>query len=153
MSAILHRKLYEAYYAARKNKRLKNEQLQFEIRHEKEIYHLYQDIMNRCYEPLPTRVFVTHKPVIREIFAPRFRDRLVHHLIYGYLYEYLDRYFIYDSYSCRVGKLPISCERFVGRVRSVEKSRVADCYRTKKAYGLTITSCRKPTHRCPFLSL
>lgn len=104
MSAILHRKLYEAYYAARKNKRLKNEQLQFEIRHEKEIYHLYQDIMNRCYEPLPTRVFVTHKPVIREIFAPRFRDRLVHHLIYGYLYEYLDRYFIYDSYSCRVGR-------------------------------------------------
>jgi retron-type reverse transcriptase len=32
------------------------------------------------------------------------RDRLLHHAIYRILYPYFDRFFIYDSYSCRVGK-------------------------------------------------
>ena len=44
------------------------------------------------------------KPVVREIFAASFRDRVVHHLVFDLVYEWWDRHFIEDSYSCRVGK-------------------------------------------------
>ncbi|MGQ1929675.1 reverse transcriptase domain-containing protein [Ornithobacterium rhinotracheale] len=104
MSKILHRRLYEAYYSARKNKRTKAEQLSFEKHYECMLYKLYTEIINKTYKALPSRVFVIKKPVLREIFAPQFRDRVVHHLIYNYIYQYLDKKFIYDSYSCREGK-------------------------------------------------
>lgn len=68
------------------------------------LYKLYTEIINKTYKALPSRVFVIKKPVLREIFAPQFRDRVVHHLIYNYIYQYLDKKFIYDSYSCREGK-------------------------------------------------
>lgn len=104
MSNLLYQNLYRAYFSARKDKRSKPEVLKFELDYESEIEKLYQDIINQKYTPSPTRVFVTHKPVKREIFAPQFRDRVVHHLIYNYIYQYLDAKFIYDSYSCREGK-------------------------------------------------
>lgn len=104
MSNLLYQQLYQAYFAARRNKRTKPEQVRFELHYETEIHELYQEIMDRSYAPLPSKAFVTRKPVDREIFAPRFRDRVVHHLIYQYIYEHLDRQFIYDSYSCRVGR-------------------------------------------------
>lgn len=102
--SMLHQRLYDAYLKARKKKRTKPEQIRFEIKQEKYIYELCQEIEEFRYTPSPMRVFVTKKPVIREIFAPVFRDRVIHHLIYNYIYEYMDRKFIYDSYSCRVGR-------------------------------------------------
>jgi len=41
---------------------------------------------------------------MREIFAADFRDRVVHHLLVGYLEPVYERMFIHDSYACRVGK-------------------------------------------------
>lgn len=42
--------------------------------------------------------------MIREIFAAPFRDRVVHHLLYNFVAAWWDKRFIYDNYSCRVGK-------------------------------------------------
>jgi hypothetical protein len=42
--------------------------------------------------------------VKREIIAADFRDRVVHHFLYNRIYPIFDKKFIYDSYSCRVGK-------------------------------------------------
>lgn len=63
-----------------------------------------RDINGRTYKPSRGIAFITHKPVIREIFAAPFRDRVVHHLLYDYTADWWDRRFIYDNYSCRLGK-------------------------------------------------
>lgn len=128
-SKALYRQLYHAYYTARKHKRRKAEQIAFELNYEQELYDLYEAIMQRTYEPLPSRVFVTKKPVIREIFAPRFRDRVVHHLIYNYIYQHLDRQFIYDCYSCRVGKGTLfGIDRAQKMLRRATKNYTQDAY-------------------------
>jgi hypothetical protein len=43
-------------------------------------------------------------PIKREIIAADFRDRVIHHFLYNRIYPIFDRKFIYDCYSCRVGK-------------------------------------------------
>lgn len=129
MSKLLYQQLYKAYFAARRNKRTKPEQIRFEVNYETEITQLYQDIIQRNYAPLPSKVFVTRKPVDREIFAPRFRDRVVHHLIYQYIYKHLDQKFIYDSYSCRVGKGTLfGIERAKGFLRKATANYTQDAY-------------------------
>lgn len=40
----------------------------------------------------------------RDIHKASVRDRIVHHALYRALYPYFDKYFIYDSYSCRLNK-------------------------------------------------
>lgn len=102
--SVLLQNLYKAYYSARRQKRNKPEVVRFELEYEKHLYDLYHDIIEQKYIPQPARAFIVKKPVDREIFAPTFRDRVVHHLIYHYIYDYMDKKFIYDSYSCRVGK-------------------------------------------------
>ncbi|MEI6389433.1 MAG: reverse transcriptase/maturase family protein, partial [Spirochaetota bacterium] len=49
-------------------------------------------------------MFIVEKPVKREIFAAGFSDRIVHHVLINRLNPYFEKAFIYDSYSCRVGK-------------------------------------------------
>lgn len=56
------------------------------------------------------------------------RDRLAHHAIYRILYPYFDRKFIYDSYSCRVGKgTHKALERFEIFARKVSKNNTRTC--------------------------
>lgn len=125
----LYRNLFAAYYSARKHKRNKKSQLSFEFNFESNLVDLYQDIVSFNYEPLPPNVFVTRHPVIREIFAPQFRDRIVHHLIYDYIYHHLDRKFIYDSYSCRRGKgTGFGVKRVERFMRSVSRNYTQDAY-------------------------
>ena len=100
--AVLLRK---AYYDARKNgKRMTHDEQDFEENEDINLKLLLDDIMSRRYRPSRGTVHIINKPVKREIFAAPFRDRIVHHLIYNLVYSWWDRHFIYDSYSCRVGK-------------------------------------------------
>lgn len=96
--------LFEAYRDARKNKRTKRTQVAFEFEHEKKLMRLHKSILNRRYKPLRSTAFISTKPVIREVFAAHFQDRVVHHLIFKYLSPVFERLFIEDSYSCRKGK-------------------------------------------------
>lgn len=93
-----------AYHDARTNKRGTSSQLSFEIRLEDNLVELHQAILERTYLPSPCMCFMTRDPVLREIFASPFRDRVVHHLLFNYLEPMLEPLFIYDSYSCRIGK-------------------------------------------------
>ena len=102
-SILLH-DLFEAYFKARKNKRNKKDQVEFELNFESSLMRLHKQIVQREFKPQNYTAFVNKKPVIREVFAPSFRDRVVHHLLYKYLSEIFEPYFINDSYSCRVGK-------------------------------------------------
>lgn len=96
--------LFVAYYDARHNKRNTLNQLIFEEHMEENLFQLYDELIADTYTISPSICFIIKDPVKREIFASSFRDRVVHHLIYNYLYDHLDRHFIYDSYSCRKRK-------------------------------------------------
>lgn len=96
--------LMEAYYEARKHKLGTIDEITFERNLAENIYHLTIEIVTKSYAPSPGIAFIVEKPVIREILAATFRDRVVHHYIYNHIAGWWDRRFINDSYSCRVGK-------------------------------------------------
>lgn len=96
--------LHLSYLHARKNKRNTHNQLRFEMHQEEGLIKLAKAIYERKYFPKPSIAFIIHKPVMREIFAADFTDRIIHHLLYRCLYPIIDRKLINDTYSCRVGK-------------------------------------------------
>jgi len=100
----LFSELYKAYRDARRNKRNTLNQLKFERNLERELLSLERELQNFNYELRPSVCFINELPVKREIIAADFRDRVVHHFLYNRIYSIFDRKFIYDSYSCRVGK-------------------------------------------------
>lgn len=96
--------LHVSYLQARKNKRNTHNQLQFELCQEERLLQLAMAIYERRYIPKACIAFIIHKPVMREIFAADFTDRVVHHLLYRCIYPIIDKKLINDTYSCRVGK-------------------------------------------------
>jgi len=96
--------LHKAYMDARRHKRNTINQLKFERRLEAELLSLERELSSRTYEIKPSVCFINELPVKREIIAADFRDRVVHHFLYNRIYHIFDKLFIYDSYSCRVGK-------------------------------------------------
>lgn len=96
--------IFRAYKDARKNKRNKRASLEFEYNHESELIDLYHKIIARKYIPKPSIAFLVTKPVIREVFAADFKDRVVHHLIFNHINHIFESEFITDSYSCRKNK-------------------------------------------------
>lgn len=64
--------LFNAYFAARQNKRNTYNQLKFEYSYESNLLLLNDEIINRKYVPLPEMAFIVNKPVKREIFAADF---------------------------------------------------------------------------------
>ena len=83
--------LHLSYLQARKNKRNTQNQIGFEINQEENLAQLATAIYNRNYIPKPFIAFIIQKPVMREIFAADFSDRVVHHLIYRCIYPFIDK--------------------------------------------------------------
>ncbi|NCA81027.1 MAG: RNA-directed DNA polymerase, partial [Sphingobacteriia bacterium] len=121
--------LFAAYYNARQNKRNTINQLKFELNFEREIFKLYNEIETRTYKPLRETAFIINKPLKREIFAADFRDRVVHHLLFGYISPIIEKYLIYDCYSCRRGKgTNAGIRRAASFLRSCSENYQKDCY-------------------------
>lgn len=112
--------LYASYLEARKGgKRKTYDEHRFEINEFENILKLVNVLMISKFEPLRSTAHVIFSPVIREIFAAAFRDRVIHHFIYMMIYDWWDRHFIYDSYSCREGKgTKVGVERLQHHLRS-----------------------------------
>lgn len=97
--------LYIAYLEARRNgKRATANEQKFEANEMENLVMLRDDLLDKTYKPSRGTAHIIHDPVEREIFAAPFRDRIVHHWVYDKIYDWWDRRFIYDSYSCREGK-------------------------------------------------
>jgi len=92
-------KLYVAYNECKKGKKNTHNALTFEIDREKNLLKLLNDLKTRQYKISRYIYFITTVPTAREIFAADFRDRIVHHLVYKELYN-----FISDSYANRIDK-------------------------------------------------
>lgn len=99
------------------------------MNYESKIIELRNDLVNGNYAVSPSICFIIKDPVQREVFAADFRDRIVHHLIYNYIYELFDRHFIYDSYSCRLEKWThFGIKRVEHFLRSCTKNYSRDAY-------------------------
>jgi RNA-directed DNA polymerase len=121
--------LFRAYYDARRNKRSTLSALAFEVDYERNLFELFQEIIERRYEVSPSFCFVSKKPVLREVFAADFRDRVVHHLIYNAVSPIFERRFIHDSYSCRTSKgTSYGIRRVEHFLRSCSRNYQRDCY-------------------------
>lgn len=126
---IKFEELLQAYYDCRSNKRFTANALAFELNYESELIKLLDEINTGVYQPGRSIAFIVHKPVQREIFAADFRDRIVHHLIINKLNHLFERKFIYDSYSCRIGKGTHFAIKRVDRfIRKCSKNYTEDSY-------------------------
>jgi len=134
--------LFKAYYNARKNKRKSPDCLLFEMDYEKNLFQLYQEIINNQYNISRSLCFVSFNPMQREIFAGNFRDRIIHHLIYNALSPFFERLFIYDDYSCRLEKgVSLGIRRLDHFIRACSKNYSQDCWVLKldvKGYFMSI---------------
>lgn len=113
--------LYYSYLEARKGgKRTTHDEHLFEVNTFKNLLVLEKCISSKAYRPSRSAAHIIKNPVIREIFAAPFRDRIVHHLIFNGVYEWWDNHFIYDSYSCRLDKgVLFGIRRLEHHIRSV----------------------------------
>lgn len=76
----------------------------FERHLEDNLFALQDDLEKGQYRHSGYLEFTVQDPKSRLIHKPHVRDRVVHQLLYEYLYKLYDKTFIYDSYSCRIGK-------------------------------------------------
>ncbi len=134
--------LFEAYYAARKNKRSSYSVMEYEVNYESRLIALADRLCDRSYTPKKSICFISFYPVQREVFAANFEDRIVHHLVYNYINHIFEDIFIHDSYSCRKNKGTSSgIKRLKKAIRGASDNYTKDAYVLKldiKGYFMNI---------------
>ena len=139
---VLQLKLWVAYREARLGKRKTKDEQKFEINVDENIKRLRRDLIMRAYYPSRSTAHIIFNPVVREIFAAPFRDRVVHHLIYDDVCKSCDDHFIYDSYSCREGKGTLmGIQRLDHHIRVVSRNYAEEVYIVKfdlKGYFMSL---------------
>ena len=121
--------LYRAYRSCRRRKRHTRQEQEFSIHISSNLPGLRNDLLYGTYRPLPVRSFLIDKPVLREIFAPDFRDRIDQHFIAEKLEPLFERHFILDCYSCRKGKGTLFGIRRLRRfIAQCSANYTRDCY-------------------------
>jgi RNA-directed DNA polymerase len=102
--SVTFRALFAAWRRARQHKVPSNNQLEFETFWIDRLQELEQAIAAGTWSPRPTTCFIATRPKAREIHAPDFSDRVVHHWLVPQLEALWEPRFIHDSYANRVGK-------------------------------------------------
>jgi len=111
---ILHKNIFEkisslenlffAWKEFSRGKRNKSDVREFEFELENNIFQLHRELKNKTYGHFPYSAFSICDPKLRKIHKATVRDRILHHAVFRILYHIFDKNFIFDSYSCRVGK-------------------------------------------------
>jgi len=87
-----------------RNKRKRKDIELFSLHLTDNILALHADLKNKNYKHSPYKAFKINDTKPRDIHKASVQDRILHHAIYRILYPIFDRKFIFDSYSCRIGK-------------------------------------------------
>jgi RNA-directed DNA polymerase len=98
------RPLFDAWRRARRQKVPSHNQLRFDSRWMDGLLELQQQLIDRSWSPRRPTCFIATRPKAREIHAPDFADRVVHHWLVPQLERICEPGFIYDSYANRTGK-------------------------------------------------
>lgn len=109
-----------AYLICRKNKRRSASAAKFERNFEQALLWLEQELKTKTWKPGQYECFVVAEPKCREVWAADFRDRILHHVLVGYLEPTFERQFIFNSYACRKNKGTHRAIRRVGRLISAQ---------------------------------
>jgi len=126
---VSYDELYKAYLDCRKRKRNTRNEIIFEIDENVNLLKLWYEINTFTYLVGNSICFIVKKPVCREIFAADFRDRILHHLFMNRIIKYVEKEFIDDAYSCRVGKgTQYGVKRLYENVKECSDSFTKDCY-------------------------
>lgn len=121
--------LFQAYYQFKKGKKKKLDLQVFERNLEDNLFLLYNSLKNKTYKHRSYEEFYVNDPKRRHIHKASVSDRVLHHLLYQYLYSLFDSSFIYDSYSCRVNKgTHKGVKRLYEFTRKVSKNYTGDCF-------------------------
>lgn len=96
--------LFLAWREFRRGKRDKPDVQEFERNLEDNLFRLHRELNENLYRHGEYQKFTIQDPKFRVIHKARVRDRVVHHAFFRILYSIFDSSFIYDSYSCRLGK-------------------------------------------------
>jgi RNA-directed DNA polymerase len=96
--------LHAAWLEARRGKTPSVNQLRFDADWIAGLLHLQEQINAGAWEPRPSTCFIATRPKAREIHAPDFADRVVHHLVVPRLEALYEPSFIHDSFANRPGK-------------------------------------------------
>lgn len=131
-SLISIENLFQAWKEFKKGKRNKRD-VQFFQRHlEDNLFDLYFALKNKSYKHGGYFEFFVNDPKRRHIHKAEVSDRIVHHLLYKYLYPLFDKTFIYDSYSCRLNKgTHRAVKRLEKYARIVSRNYTQDCWALK----------------------
>ncbi|MBT6400977.1 RNA-dependent DNA polymerase [candidate division WWE3 bacterium] len=96
--------LCAAYRRARLGKQGKPKICEFDFYLEAELNKLEHQLKTNQYQPSSYTHFKVREPKLRQVSAPAFRDRVVHHSLVAEIEPLFDKQFIYDSYACRKNK-------------------------------------------------
>ena len=98
------RDLHRAWQRAKRHKVPSQNQLAFDANWIDGLLDLQEQINAGKWQPRPTTCFIAVKPKARQIHAPDFADRVVHHWLVPQLEAIYERGFIHHSYANRRGK-------------------------------------------------
>ncbi len=122
-------KLLKAWQEFLRDKKDRKDVILFQAKLMDNIFDLHDDLKNKTYIHGEYHAFNISDPKPRIIHKATVRDRLLHHLIYQELYEYFDRKFIYNSYSCRIRKgTHKALNRFREFSSKVSKNNTKTCF-------------------------
>lgn len=121
--------LRRAFREARRHKATTVSCIRCSMEIEEELDLLARSIIDGSYAMRPSLCFIVTNPVLREVIAAEFRDRIVHHYVYDYLNPWLERELIEDSYSCRDGKgTGYGVDRLEHHIRSCSHNYTRECW-------------------------
>jgi hypothetical protein len=101
---LIFSEIYKSYLSCRKGKSKSRGKFEFELKLIENLWDLLNEINSGNYQISKYLCFFAQSPKQREIFAPSFRDRIVHHLVAPYLEAIFEPLSIYDVYNNRKGK-------------------------------------------------
>ena len=127
--SVLLRDLHAAWREARRGKRPSANQLDFDGHWLDGLLTLQARLTYGTWSPAPATCFIAKHPKAREIHAPDFADRVVHHWLVPQLEAIYESAFIHDAFSNRKGKgTHAAVERLKRFVRQVESGQGAGWY-------------------------
>ncbi|HRC61598.1 MAG TPA: reverse transcriptase/maturase family protein [Dehalococcoidia bacterium] len=137
------RDLHAAWRAARRGKKPSVDQIAFDAQWMDRLLELQERLNTLTWSPSPCTCFIASQPKAREIHAPAFPDRVVHHYLVPRLEAIYEPRFVHDSYSNRRGKgTHAAVDRLQAFVRQVQSGQSGGWY-----LQLDIRNCFNRIHR------
>gem|GEM_PF-1269002 len=98
---LIAKNIMRAYKKARRSRKKKQEVYFFDLNLEKNILSMLEDLKKRNYIHGKYKKIILYDSKKRIIYSPRFQDHILHHMVYKYIYEILDKKMVHSSFACR----------------------------------------------------